>query len=63
MSASSRSSSAQRTDRGERRAQLVRDRGHEVVLEPVQALQLLVGLAQLGVARSSERDLSSSARE
>ena len=38
----------QRTDGSERRAQLVRHRRHEVVLEPVQALQLLVGGAQFG---------------
>ena len=37
----------QRPDRGERRAQLVRDRRHEVVLEPVQALELFIGRAQL----------------
>ncbi len=35
-------------DRGERRAKLVGDRGHEVVLQVVEALQLLVGRAQLG---------------
>ena len=35
-------------NRRERRAQLVRDRRHKVVLEPVQALELLVGAAQFG---------------
>ena len=38
----------QRADGGERRAQFVRHRRHEVVLEPIQALQLLIGGAQLG---------------
>ena len=38
----------ERADRGQRRAQLVRHRGHEVVLEAVELLQLLVGGAQLG---------------
>ena len=33
----------ERADRGERRAQLVRHRGDEVVLEPVELLQALVG--------------------
>ena len=36
------------TDRSQRRAQFVRHRRHEVVLELVQALQLFVGSAQLG---------------
>ena len=34
-------------DRGQRRAELVGDRGHEVVLQVVEALQLLVGGAEL----------------
>ena len=34
-------------DRGQRRAQLVRHRGHEVVLQPVQALELAVQRAHL----------------
>ena len=38
-------------DRGQRRAQLVGHRGHEVVLQVVEALQLLVGGAQLGGRR------------
>ena len=37
----------QRTDGSQRRAQFVRHRRHEVVLELVQALQLFVGSAQL----------------
>ena len=38
----------ERADRGQRRAQLVADRGQEVVLELVELAQALVGLAQLG---------------
>ena len=44
----------ERADRGQRRAQLVGHRGHEVVLQVVEALQLLVGGAQLG-GRALER--------
>ena len=41
----------QGADRGQRRAKLVGHRGHEVVLQVVEALQLLVGGAQLGGRR------------
>ena len=41
----------ERADRGERRAQFVRHRRDEVVLQPVELLQPLVGLAQLGGRR------------
>ena len=41
----------ERADRRERRAQLVRHRRDEVVLQPVELLQPLVGLAQLGGRR------------
>ena len=40
-----------RPDRRERRAQLVRDRGDEVVLQAVELLQALVGRAELGRGR------------
>ena len=40
-----------RPDRRERRAQLVRDRGDEVVLQAVELLQALVGRAKLGRGR------------
>ena len=41
----------ERADRGERRAQLVGHRRDEVVLQPVELLQPLVGRAQLGGRR------------
>ena len=51
----------ERADRGQRRAQLVRDGRDEVVLQPVELLQPLVRRAQLGGrAASSSRDFCSS---
>src|SRR3546814_19632859 len=42
---------AERADRGERRAELVADRGEELVLHAVELLQARIGLAQLGGQR------------
>ncbi len=42
---------AERADRGQRRADLVADRGHEIVLHLVELLEALVGRPQLGRGR------------